>query len=69
MGADMVGMSTVNEAIGARFLKARVLGISVISNMAAGISPTPLAHDEVAAAGRRAATRLENLLRGVLERI
>jgi purine-nucleoside phosphorylase len=66
LGADMVGMSTVNETIIARYLGARVLGISVISNMAAGMSPTPLTHEEVAAAGRRASARLETLLRGTL---
>jgi purine-nucleoside phosphorylase len=65
MGADLVGMSTVHEAIMARYLGAKVLGLSVVTNQAAGISPRPLAHEEVAEAGRRAATRLEELLREV----
>ncbi len=69
LGADLVGMSTVNEAIAARYLGARVMGVSVVSNLAAGISPTPLSHDEVSAAGKRAAARLEALLRGVLARL
>jgi purine-nucleoside phosphorylase len=69
LGADMVGMSTVNEAIAARYLRARVLGFSIISNQAAGISPTPLAHDEVAEAGKTAAVRLETILKGVLAKL
>lgn len=67
LGASLVGMSTVLEAVVARHLGARVLGISVVTNLAAGLSPEPLSHDEVAAAGRNAAARLERLLRGVIE--
>lgn len=66
LGADLVGMSTVHEATIARYLGAQVLGISVVSNMAAGMTEHPLDHQEVSAAGRRAAERLENLLRGFL---
>lgn len=66
MGADLVGMSTVLEAIFARYLGAAVLGVSVVSNRAAGLSPQPLSHDEVTEAGRRASARLASLLRGVL---
>jgi purine-nucleoside phosphorylase len=46
-----------------------VLGISVVTNRAAGLSPEPLSHDEVAEAGRRAAARLEKILRGVIGRL
>ena len=65
LGADLVGMSTVHEAIVARYLAARVLGISVVTNLAAGIAPQPLSHDEVTRAGRDAGERLEQLLREV----
>ncbi|MDQ4057779.1 MAG: purine-nucleoside phosphorylase, partial [Actinomycetota bacterium] len=69
LGASLVGMSTVLEAIAARYLGARVLGISVVTNLAAGLSAEPLSHDDVAAAGRSAATRLERLLAGVIARL
>ncbi len=66
MGADAVGMSTVPEVIAARTAGMRVLAFSLISNLAAGISPTPLSHEEVLEAGREAAGRFEALVRGVL---
>jgi purine-nucleoside phosphorylase len=69
MGVDLVGMSTVLEAIAARDRDARVLGISVVTNLAAGLSPTPLSHEEVMVAGKQAADRLEALLRGFLEKL
>ena len=66
MGADAVGMSTVPEVLVARAIGVEVLGISLISNAAAGISPHPLTHEEVIQAGREAAGRFGRLVRGVL---
>ncbi len=62
MGADMVGMSTVHEAIALHAMGAEVAGLSLVSNLAAGISDTPLSHDEVIAAGRAAEGRINSLL-------
>jgi purine-nucleoside phosphorylase len=64
-GAHAVGMSTAPEVLVARALGVRVLGISLISNLAAGRGE-PLDHDEVIAAGLEARTRFEALVRGVL---
>lgn len=64
LGAHAVGMSTVHEAIALNAMGARLAGISLISNLAAGISPTPLAHAEVIAAGRAAEARFLALLEG-----
>lgn len=69
MGADVVGMSTVPEVIAARARGVPVLGISLVSNAAAGISATPLSHDEVVEAGREAQDRFAALLRGILRRL
>jgi purine-nucleoside phosphorylase len=67
LGADLVGMSTALEAIAARHLEAEVLGISLVTNLASGVSTTPLDHAEVLAAGAAAAPGLGTLLRGVIE--
>jgi purine-nucleoside phosphorylase len=65
LGGDLVGMSTTLETIAARELGAEVLGISLVTNLAAGISSAPLSHEEVLAAGRKAAPRLRRLLGGI----
>ena len=62
MGASLVGMSTVLEAIAARHLEAEVLGLSLVSNFAAGVSTAPLNHLEVLEAGQHAAGSLGTLL-------
>lgn len=65
-GADAVGMSTVPEAIVARHMGMKVLGISCITNMAAGISETPINHDEVMETGQRVRETFTQLLRRVI---
>lgn len=62
LGGDLVGMSTTLEAIAARHVGMEVLGLSLMTNLAAGISPTPLSHEEVIAAGQEAAPRIARLL-------
>ena len=69
LGADLVGMSTVLEAIAARHLGAEVMAISLVSNLAAGITGEPLNHLEVVAAGKAAATRIGGLLAAILPRV
>ncbi len=66
MGADLVGMSTTLETIAAREAGLEVLGISLVTNPAAGISPMPLHHADVLAAGRAAQPRLAALLQGLV---
>ena len=69
IGADLVGMSTVPEVIAAAHMGIRVLGISCVTNMAAGILDQPLSHEEVMETGERVRESFEALLRAVLPRI
>jgi len=68
-GADAVGMSTVPEAIVARHMSMQVLGISCITNMAAGISDQPINHDEVMQIGRRVRDTFARLLRRLIVKL
>jgi len=69
IGAHLVGMSTALEAIAAREAGMEILGISLVTNLAAGISGEPLNHEEVLKAGRAAATRMGDLLGQIVPRI
>jgi purine-nucleoside phosphorylase len=69
IGADLIGMSTALEAIAARHAGLEVFGISLVTNLAAGISPEPLSHEEVLEAGRAAGPRISRLLADVLAAI
>jgi purine-nucleoside phosphorylase len=69
IGADAVGMSTVPEALVARHMDMEVLGISCITNPAAGVLPEPLRHDEVMEVARRVKGEFSALLEGIVERL
>jgi purine-nucleoside phosphorylase len=69
IGADAVGMSTVPEAIVARHMGVDVLGISCITNMAAGVLPQPLDHTEVMETARRVRQQFIALLEGIIEQL
>jgi purine-nucleoside phosphorylase len=69
IGGDLVGMSTTLEAIAAREAGMEVLGISLVTNLAAGISGAPLDHAEVLEAGRAAASRMGDLLGRIVPRL
>jgi purine-nucleoside phosphorylase len=69
IGADAVGMSTVPEALVARQMRMDVLGISCITNPAAGVLPKPLHHDEVMEVARRVKGEFSSLLEGIVERL
>ena len=69
LGADAVGMSTVPEVVVARALGLPVLGVSCITNLACGLSNTPLTHAEVLETTARVADRFQRLIRGVIRRL
>jgi purine-nucleoside phosphorylase len=69
IGGDLVGMSTTLEAIAAREAGMEVLGISLVTNLAAGITGEPLDHQEVLEAGRAAASRMGDLLGAIVPKI
>ncbi len=69
IGADLVGMSTVSEAIAANHMGMRVLGISCVSNLAAGLSGYKLTHEEVLEVSRRAAGTFLQLLKGLVPKL
>jgi purine-nucleoside phosphorylase len=66
LGADLVGMSTVPEAIALRHMGADVVAISLVTNLAAGISTTPLSHDEVTRTAERARTTVAGVIDDML---
>jgi purine-nucleoside phosphorylase len=68
LGADLVGMSTVLEAIAARAAGMEVFGLSLVTNLAAGLTGEPLNHEEVLEAGRNAASKMGKLLRELVMR-
>jgi purine-nucleoside phosphorylase len=69
LGADLVGMSTVHETIAARAAGLQVLGVSLVTNLAAGMTGQPLSHAEVLEAGRQSAARMGSLLASVIARL
>ena len=69
IGADLVGMSTALEAIAGRHAGMEVFGISLVTNLAAGISPVPLSHEEVLEAGQAAGPRISRLLAEIIAKL
>jgi purine-nucleoside phosphorylase len=69
LGADLVGMSTVLEAIAARVEGAEVLGVSLVTNLAAGVQADPLSIPDMLAAAAKSATRMAPLLRELIIRL
>jgi purine-nucleoside phosphorylase len=69
IGGDIVGMSTALEAIAARESGMEILGMSLITNLAAGIQKTPLSHAEVIEAGQQAEARISKLLAEIVDKI
>jgi len=69
MGVDMVGMSTAPEVIQANSLGMKVLGLSMITNMAAGLSAKPLSHQDVIKTSKKASVKFSALVKGILEQL
>jgi len=69
MGADVVGMSTACEAVAANHMGMKVCGISCVSNLAAGLSPVPLTHEEVQETADEAAPRFKALLSAAIKKL
>ena len=69
LGADLVGMSTVHEVIVARHMGVEVLGLSVVTNMAAGVLDQPINHEEVMEIGRRIAGQFTGLLTSLIPQL
>lgn len=69
IGGDLVGMSTTLEAIAAREAGLEILGLSLMTNLAAGVSPNPLSHEEVIEAGAEAAPRIARLLADIVQKM
>jgi xanthosine phosphorylase len=69
LGAELVGMSTVPEAISARHCGLKVIGFSIVTNLAAGLTDQPLSHEQTLAVAAQAADRLQSLLLGLLEEL
>jgi purine-nucleoside phosphorylase len=66
MGADMVGMSTVPEVIQASSLGMKVLGLSMITNMASGMSAKPLSHQDVLKTSKKASAKFGALVKAII---
>ncbi len=69
LGADAVGMSTVNETLAARHMGARVLGISCVTNIAAGLSSELMSHDDVQKVADQSGARFQSLLKAIIENL